>query len=112
MLASRFVTFHQSLITSTKLPVRFLARLFENDLRTVHGRNLAEIAAQWCVKIDQLKPYLVKKKCVRYLDIPEDEEWRIGLCNELISIRDSDNVLLPGFDSEELNSLLRYVCVV
>ena len=28
----------------SKPNVRFLARLFENDLRTVHGKNLSEIA--------------------------------------------------------------------
>ena len=40
MLASRYVTFHKSLITSSKLSVRVLARLVETDQRTVMGRTL------------------------------------------------------------------------
>ena len=82
-----------------------------NDLRTVHGRNLAEIARQCNVTIDQLKPNIVKKN-IRYNVIPEAEKWRVGLCNELISIRDNGNNHLANFDSEELACLLRYVCVV
>ena len=34
MLCSRYVGFYRSLVGSSKLPVRFLARLFENDKRT------------------------------------------------------------------------------
>ena len=110
MLCSRFVSFHNSLKTSSKFPVRFLAAIVENDLRTVHGRNLTEIARQCNVTIDQLKPNIVKKN-IRYNDIPEAEKWRVGLCNELISIRDNGDNHLANFDSEELACLLRYVCV-
>ena len=40
MLSSRLVTFHKSLVTCNKFPVRFLAKLNEKDFRTVLGRNL------------------------------------------------------------------------
>ena len=35
LLASRFVTFYKSLVSSIKTPVRFLARICEKDQRTV-----------------------------------------------------------------------------
>ena len=43
MMSSRFVSFHSSLISSDKFPVRFLSRIKENDQRSVHAQNLAII---------------------------------------------------------------------
>ena len=43
MLASRYVTFYRSLISSSKLCVRVLARLFEKDQRTVLGKTLDQL---------------------------------------------------------------------
>ena len=60
LLTSRFITFHQSLITSPKLPVRFLARLYEHDLRTIHGKNLSEIAETCGEPIELLTSSKVK----------------------------------------------------
>ena len=37
MLASRYSTFHNSLVKSKKLPVRFFARISKSDKRTVWG---------------------------------------------------------------------------
>ena len=45
MLSSRFVTFHKGLLSCSKLPVCFLARVYEDDLRTVHDRNVYEITS-------------------------------------------------------------------
>ena len=86
-LASKFVSFHESLITSNKKLVRFLANLVANDQRTVHGRNLSTIA-QTCSKpdVNHLKPTVVKKN-VRYMPIPESEKWKVSLCRELLSVR-------------------------
>ena len=110
LLASKFVAFHESLITSTKMPVRFLARLVENDLRTVHGRNLREIADQCYVgpNISLLRPQLVKKH-VKYKLPSNDEKWKVNMCKELLKVRD-DEMNIPGFSSEEQAELLKYLC--
>jgi len=113
MLSSRFISFHSSLLESSKFLVRFLARMFESDLRTVHGKNLEEIR-QLC-NIDRgeqhvLRPNLVKKN-LRYFKLSADEHWRLDLCKELLNLRDTDDINLPGFNDEDLNSLLTYVCV-
>ena len=113
MLRSRFVTFHKALRSCSKFPVRFLARLFEEDLRTVHGRNLHEISRLCGLKScdpERLQPSLVKKY-VRYKEIPKEESWRIGLCEELLELRDKDSRCVPGFDDDELSSLLSFICV-
>ena len=110
---SRFVSFHNSLIASDKFPVRFLARLLENDLRSVHGRNLSNIAllcgVDGTTELHALKPMLVKKK-VRYRTTPLHEEWRVTMCKELLQMRDSTNLELPGFTADEQKAILDHLC--
>ena len=112
ILASKFVTFHESLMTSSKLPVRFLAHLVADDLRTVHGRNLYGIATlcgmRQPIDFGQLRSRLVKNS-VRYRTIPDSEEWRVNMCKELLNVREND-VTVPGFSSDELEELLGYLC--
>ena len=113
LLASKFVSFHESLISSTKLPVRFLARLVENDLRTVHVKNLSEIAIHCNLgprpDISLLRPTLVKKQVV-YKVIPDSEKWRVAMCKELLSVQNGE-MEIPGFSSDEETELLRHLCI-
>ena len=44
MLASRYVSFYETIEASSKLCIRFLSNLCKNDLNTVLGRNLFCIA--------------------------------------------------------------------
>ena len=53
-LASRYVSFYRSLLCSKKFPVRFRARLCENDQRTRLGRTLARLAADTGLRTDDL----------------------------------------------------------
>ena len=63
MLCSWFVTVHQSLRKSPKFPVRFLWKLVESDLRTVHGKNLAGIASK--CDLNEQSPHLLRTKLVK-----------------------------------------------
>ena len=110
MLTSRFISFHHSLRSSSKFPVRFLAHLFEGDLRTVHGKNLSEISLLCEQPVQKLTPKLVKSK-LRYFPVPEEEQWRIPLCKELLKLREDGDYFLPGFTFDEQSDLLRYVCI-
>ena len=111
MIASRFKTFHQSLINSRKLPVRFLARLNERDNRTVLGRTLSRLL-QMCDLEDEdfskLNSNLIKKKLC-YKEVPAEELWRVQLGEELLKVRHGSK-MLPGFTKEECEELLEYVC--
>ena len=105
MLASRYVTFHKSLIKSNKLGVRFLARLNENDNRTLLGRTLGSLAQECCVNdIGSLAPSLVKKMCP-YFSVPELEKWRIPIVKELLSIHEG-LLSLENIRKEEISARL------
>ena len=63
MLASRYVTFHKSLVNCNKMGVRFLSRLNENDKSTVLGKTLQSILEQCELqesKLDNLSARLVE----------------------------------------------------
>ena len=112
MIASRYVSFYRTLITSKKTPVRFLARIAEQDQRTVLGRTLSKLLHECNLETDDLSKLtasLVKKK-LEYKTVPVNEEWRVGLGHELLKIRDDDHTELPGFSPEECEELLKHVC--
>ena len=110
MIASRFVTFHSSLRNSSKFPVRFLANLSENDLRTIHGKNLAEISRLCDHPVSSLTSKIVKEKLC-YRVVPDNQEWRVKMCKEVKSIRDNRETSLPGFTDDEINQILQFLCV-
>ena len=47
---------------------------------------------------------------IRYKDIPENEEWRIGLLNELIEIRQG-KYQVEGFSVAETQDILIDICI-
>ena len=83
------ITFYQSLVNCTKLGVRFLARLNESDYRTVLGSTLRQMRDDCSLTglgLGQLTAQLVKKKLV-YFKVPDGEQWRIPLLQELLKLR-------------------------
>ena len=65
LLLSRYLKFYRSLIDSPKFTVRYLARIFENDQRTVLGTTLQYLSKQCHIKKDDLykiNPQLVKSR--------------------------------------------------
>ena len=109
MLASRLVTFHRSMVTSSKFPVRFLAKMNEKDLRTVHGRTLHVIQTR-CEQphYEHLTASLVKRKC-KYQQVPEDESWRLPLLSDLLQVR-KGNQVLENFTIQEIDDYINYLC--
>ena len=45
-----------------------------------------------------------------YKEVPSNEEYRIAFIKELIEVR-NDAVEVEGFDAEELEEILSYLCV-
>ena len=109
MLASRFVSFHDSLINSKKFSIRFLARLFEPDMKTVYGQNLHEIASLCNVDHRQLTPKIVKSK-LKYREVSDEDQWRVRMGKELLELRDKETMHLPGFTADEQAEVLHYIC--
>ena len=112
MLTSRFVTFYKSLVASKKKPVRFLARIMEADQRTVLGRTLSKLLALSGLRnqeFDRLSASLLKRKMV-YQEVPTDEKWWVPACRELLELR-QQKLDLPGFENDEIQEMLDYICV-
>ena len=66
MLASRCVSFYETIEASSKICIRFLSNLCKNDLNTVLGRNLFCMANDCSVNPADLSKMSVKKQ-MKYL---------------------------------------------
>ena len=111
MIASRYVTFYQSLVNCNKLGVRFLARLNESDYRTVLGRTLIQMLDDCSLTrlgLDQLTAQHVKKKLV-YFPVPEGEKRRIPLLQELLKLRQG-HLKMDNFNSTEISNMIDHLC--
>ena len=109
MLCSRYVGFYKSLIQSSKLSVRILAKLSEGDQRTVLGRTLFTLCRLSNVLTSNLLTYQLVKKNVKYFDVPEAEDCRVDMVGELLKLR-KETLSLPGFNLDEIQDILDYVC--
>ena len=89
MLFSRLNSFHRSLTDSPKFVVRFLAKIFEDDLRTRFGRNINTIKSE--TNSNPTKSSIRERMI--YSHIPEEEEWRIGMGQETLKVRHGDHVV-------------------
>ena len=69
MLASRCVFFYETIKASSKLCIRFLSNLCENDLNTVLGRNFVSSANDCSLNLSDLRKKLVKKQ-MKYFHVP------------------------------------------
>ena len=108
-LLSRYVTFSKSLLKSNSFPVRFLARVCLSDMRSVLGRTIAQLAKMLKKPndIDLLYAYEVKK-IIKYAELPQSEEWRIGLIRDMKNIL--NNEIYLGLNHSEATRILEFGC--
>ena len=113
LVASRLCTFAKNLAECEKFPVRFLAKLQFDDLRTVLGRNLAGIAGVCGLnrcEISSLSPSCVKESMV-YRPVIEEDAWKVSIAKELVAIINGESPTVAGFTPTEAKEMLDYVCV-
>ena len=79
------------------------------ELRTLLGKTLHRISTEVGEKVDDLDGRLIKRK-LKYAVIPELDAWRVPLGLELMAVK-SGQSHLSGFTDDEIESILRYVCV-
>jgi hypothetical protein len=111
MIASRYVTFYQSLVNCNKFGVRFLARLNESDHRTVLGSTLRQMRDDCSLTglgLGQLTAQLVKKKLL-YFKVPDGEQWRIPLLQELLKLRQG-HLKIDNLNSMEISNIIDHLC--
>ena len=108
IMSSRFIKFHDSLLNCNKPLLRILSNLNKSNLKTVYGTNLFKIAKLCNVKIEELDSNIVKNK-MKYFRMPDNEQWRVPLIRDLLSVNSHD-FDLPGFDKKEIDDMLLYAC--
>ena len=108
-LLSRYLGFYKDLVKSPKLTIRFLARLNEDDMRTVSSRTLnylveacGSVKGTW----NELSSRRIRSS-VKYMS--EAEEWRSYLGKELLDIRQG-NHKVQGFSTDEVEDIFNFVC--
>ena len=110
ILASRYVGFYKSLLSSPKICVRFMARLLQDDLRTIFGKTLDTLASNCGLRdISQLTPGLIKTR-LTYMEVPPEEKWRVATVMEMLKIGNK-SLSLPGFTADEVNAMLTCTCI-
>ena len=105
MLASRYIGFVKTLLTSTKYCIRVMASSLMRDMRTVMGKTITKISAECSSTIVSLTPRLVKES-MKYFGVPAEEEWRIGPLREILS----DSFEVPGFSVQEIDEIKSHLC--
>ena len=109
LFAARYVNFYKGLVESSKLPVSFLARLCEEDQRTVLGRTLSYLKSV-CheTSLATLSPAMVKRRMV-YMQMQGNDGWRVGLVHELLDAKNEDT-RIPGFTIDEIKDMIDFAC--
>ena len=92
--------------------MRFLARLYQGDNRTVLGQTIGSLLDQCGLNmttVDQLTAALIKRSC-SYFRAPEAELWRIPLIQELLEVREG-KLVVGELALEEVNQMIVNLCV-
>ena len=104
MLASRCVSFYETIKASSKLCIRFLSNLWKNYLNTVLGRNLFSIANDCSGNPSDLSKMLVEKQ-MKYFDVPLEYAWKVLVLQELLNTR-MNNLYVEGFDDYVITEMI------
>ena len=82
----QYVSFFQNLSRSSSREVRILSGIVSNDIQSVTGRNLANIA-----RLFQLNPRMDPASAFKVKDIgymtPEEDQWRLPFLEKLLDQR-------------------------
>ena len=109
-LESRYVTFGKALLTNDAVEVRFLASLSIADMRSILGQTLAKIAdlCGHSRDVTALNSKMVKKE-IKYMVLPENEAWRVGIVKDMMHLLNSDSQVM-GLSDAEARIILDYAC--
>ena len=69
------------------------------------GQTFSKISKECGVDRSELTPRVIKDK-MEYFPVPSQEVWRVGLLHELFS----DNMDIPGFNKDEIDDMVAYLC--
>ena len=107
-IQKRFIRFTKKLETSPKVVVRRLNQIVGKDCRSTTGENIRQIMLN-CGADPVLGPTHEDITRTAFEAVPTGEEWRIGMINELIDIRDGV-INITGLETKELEEMLVFLC--
>lgn len=107
-LYSRFIKFIDTVKSCNKSAMRNLFECIKLDCRSKTGSNLRNIMLKLGKnQVDEIN--LKDIKNIVYQHIPRDSEWKIEFVKELID-HQLGKTVIPGFESNEIDDTLNYVC--
>ena len=107
LLSSRMVKFLETLRSSSKGSVRYLANLVFDDRRTLIGRTVTKIANDCNVARSSLTSSDAKN--MKYFSTPVEQGWKIPVLLELLTVRERQ-AMIPGITSDEVNFMITEIC--
>ena len=108
-LSSRFVKFVDTLTSSKKTSIRYLASLAKEDRRTLCGRTLDKIKMEiGGESFASLTPKAVKDN-LKYFPVPEIELWRVDVLLDLMNTR-RGKCSIADFNSVEIEKMIDDIC--
>ena len=107
VFARRFLKFCEKLKSSKKAVVRDTYEKIKLNVRSTTGRNLAELALLVGKNIEELSPK--DSDSVVYEVADDNERYRVELVKELVDVKAGISEV-EGFNAEELDTILNYLC--
>ena len=107
ILIQRFLGFMDKIDTSDKSALKMLKEEAMHDVRSVTGRNFRNImllAGKSC--IDHVRKGSFNWS---YFPLDEDDKWKVGMIKEIIDAK-NDVMEVPGFEQDELETILLHLC--
>ena len=104
-LMKRYISFIDKLETSRKTVLRQMILELRHDCRSTTGSNIRKLLLEH--DAFRLRDIVYERN--PYKRIPEGEDWKIGMVEEIIDIK-SGNLALAEFTVEEVEDLCRCIC--
>ena len=105
---ARYGGFYRRLATSPSREVRGLVKIVQNDPRSNTGRNLRLLRLKTGMDYPEQFSSFKIKGCLKALQVPKVEEWRLGLLVTLFEMRSEK--LLRVEDTKGVTAMIDSLC--
>ena len=106
-ILSRYPAFFRSLLDSPSKEIRLLANIVGRERQSTTAKNLLLIQ-----NLTKLDPWVFSSQRIKLelpvKNIPEDQKWRIGLMEKLMTMRYNKNLCVE--DSTRICAMLDSLC--
>ena len=106
-LIERFLSFLEKIRRSKKTTLVYVLETVCSDMHSVTANNLHNIKLR--SGKDTTETITASESKVAFKEIPNGQEWRINFAREIIDV-EHDKLEVPGFVTEELKSILTWIC--